>query len=283
MRCTKTLSKMQAEIHRVRYTRKGYSDPYEAFQMPENTTPVAPTNDIVPLRGGIGQVVDSRPHETRVMGATSSTYSLLTPPVTELLNVDNSNGFGTNATDMITPFDHGDASFLSGYGPNGMGMFLEELEWDSLWTLPEWSDAPNQSFNLPVPLESTETTLTPDKTAWQFTQGFQLQQIDGVEGKCVEIRDYLRSFQTGFHLDSISKYITRDRLVNCVQLYRYYQSVQPILHLPTFELTKTSPVLLVAMMLVGACYSNNDIPAATIVQCAIHVLLVLESSPVSIS
>lgn len=266
------------------YTRKGYSDPYEVFQILESTIPIAPTNDIVPAQSGIGQAFDLRSYETRSMDTTSFTNSLLTPPGTGLINVDHSNAFGLDGTDMNTSTDYVNASFLSGYGPNGMDVSLEELEWDSLLTLPEWCDNLNHSVNLPVLPDSTETNLTPEKRAWQFTEGLQLQQIDSVEGKCVDIRDYLRSFQTGVHHDSISKYITRDRLINCIQLYgRYYQSVVPILHLPTFELTKTSPVLLMAMMLVGACYSNTDIPAATIVQCAIHVLLVIESSPVSIS
>ena len=60
-----------------------------------------------------------------------------------------------------------------------------------------------------------------------------------------------------------------------------FQSIQPILHLPTFELTKTPPDLLTAMMLVGACYSSNVIPPTVVVQGAIHMLLVLESSSVS--
>ena len=198
---------------------------------------------------------------------------------------------GVGHADTFGPFfpvDCSSAPFLAPYVPPSVtNISLEELEWNSLLTLPSWTA--DLHHHQPT-AAATTTAFTPSPAAdatsygaaWQPSPGLLLPQVDSVEGKCLEIREYLCSSQTGLDARSVSKYITRDRLVACVQSYGvHYQAVQPILHLPTFELGKTSPILLVAIMLVGACYSDDLMPPSTIVQCAIHVLLLIERSPVS--
>ena len=260
------------------YTRKGYSDPYEEFRIPENTF----RDDLprpVPASRAIGQVSSS--YDETAMDTASHTTSSLPPSVNEVPSINHDGLLGEDGADMIPYADYVNASFLSGYGPNGMELSLQDLDWDSILTLPDWNDSWTDTFNAAVLPDVAEANQPVTEAAWQFSAGLQLQQVDSVEGKCIEIRNLLASSQTGLDHSSMSKYITRDRLVNCIQLYaRHFQSVEPIIHLPTFDLTKTAPVLLAAMMLVGACYSNSEIPAAIVVQCAIHLLIAMDNAPV---
>ena len=259
------------------YTRKGYSDPYEEFRILENKFDSNPPRP-APASRSLGPASSS--YGNIAMDTASHTTSSLPPSVNEVPHLNHDSFFREIGADMLPSADYVNASFLSGYGPNGMELSLQDLDWDSILTFPDWNDSWNDNFNAAVLPDPAEANLRTPETAWQFSAGLQLQQVDSVESKCIEIRNLLASFQTGLDHTTISKYITRDRLVNCIQLYaKHFQSVEPIIHLPTFDLTTTSPFLLAAMMLVGACYSTTEIPAAIVVQCAIHLLIVLENSP----
>ena len=178
-------------------------------------------------------------------------------------------------------------SFPTWYGLNDFDVAMGNSEWDSLFAALE-----EHAFDHPIELgasNSSEHDISPTKTATletpkaNPTHGLQVHQVDIVEAKCLEIKDYLRSLQTGLDLDSICTYISRDILVQCIQLYAdRYNALQPILHLPTFDLANTSPILLVAMMLVGASYSQDFMPPFAIIHGAIHALLLMENSGVSI-
>lgn len=185
--------------------------------------------------------------------------------------------------DFSTPIDYTSSAFLSGPGSASMNDAFFDLDWDSLLTNLEWPESVVSANNAATTSSDfTDASSVPRESAWNFTEGLQLRQIDSVEAKCLEIQSYIGAFQTGIDHTILSKYLTRNRLVDCVQLYaKCFQSIHPILHLPTFELTKTPPDLLVAMVLVGACYSSNIIPPTIVVQGAIHMLLVLECSTVS--
>lgn len=184
--------------------------------------------------------------------------------------------------DFSTPFDYTSSAFLSGPSSASMNDAFFDLDWDSLLTNLDWPDNVVSANNAATTSSDfTDASSVLRESAWNFTEGLQLRQIDTVEAKCLEIQSYIGAFQTGIDHTILSKYLTRDRLVDCVQLYaKCFQSIHPILHLPTFELTKTPPDLLVAMVLVGACYSSNIIPPTIVVQGAIHMLLVLECSTV---
>lgn len=170
---------------------------------------------------------------------------------------------------------------VPGYDLMDMNVPLEELRWDSLLAFPDCaSEFPNLS-DFPA-LSETASPAPPTAKSGQFTEGFQIHQLDSVEAKCVEMRSYLRSVQPGLSDELISKSITRERLLDCIQLYgKHYHPIMPILHLPTFELTKTPPVLLLAMMLVGNCYGQKMIPPATVLQFAFQILRLIESSQVN--
>lgn len=221
-------------------------------------------------------------------GESSSSGSLLLPtPLDSTASAGSGQGdvldFG--GVDFSTPLEYMNASLLSGYGSTNLIEGFQDLDWDSLMTFPELTDGVTPAVSAPMTsLGFTETNMAVAEPSWNFSQGLHLQQIDSVEAKCAEIRTYIagsQTSQTGVDHTVLARYVTRDRLVTCIQHYaKCFQSIQPILHLPTFELTKTPPDLLAAMMLVGACYASNVIPPTTVVQGAIHMLLLSENSAV---
>lgn len=271
-------SRCKKKSLRCEYTRKGYSDPYKAFRIPSNDSRVAESR--------------SEPPQPQSMGTTggesSSSGSLLLP--TPLDSTGSASGSGQGEVldfgglDFSTPLEYMNASLLSGYGSTNLIEGFQDLDWDSLLTFPEM-DGGVAPMNAPTTSSGfIETSPALAEPSWNFAQGLHLQQIDSVEAKCAEIRNYIagsQTSQTGIDHTVLARYVTRDRLVTCIQHYaKCYQSIQPILHLPTFELTRTPPDLLAAMMLVGACYSSNVIPPTIVVQGAIHMLLLSEHSAV---
>lgn len=270
-------SRCQKKSLLCEYTRVGYSDPYKVFRIPKSNPAIEHTDGF--------NVHPREPQNINVNAESAANSILPAQPATTTSSSTQSDVLEFGGLDFNTPFEHMTASSLSGYGSTNINDAFQHIDWDSLLTFPDWPD--NVAPVTSAPTTSShfaETRSLPIEPVWNFAQGLHLQQVDSVEAKCAEIRSYIGGFVTGVDHTMISKYITRDRLVDCVQLYaKCYQSIQPILHLPTFELTKTPPDLLVAMMLVGACYSCNVIPPAIVVQGAIHMLLVLEYSSVSVS
>jgi hypothetical protein len=122
-----------------------------------------------------------------------------------------------------------------------------------------------------------ESVLGPSPNG--FLNGLLTAQIDPVEAKCANIRAIIGAFGTN---DSLLSYFTRANLVLLVELYsQYYQPNIPIVHEPTFRLIHESPVLLLAMMLVGACYSpENTIPSTTVTKLSVMLLGWIDSQPV---
>lgn len=113
------------------------------------------------------------------------------------------------------------------------------------------------------------------------TSGFSFQQIDPVEAKCVEIKTLLQTSEPFLSNETVSHHITRHNLITCVELYgRCFQPNVPIVHTPSFNLIKTPPILLCAMMLVGACYSDSLIPLSHLTKLAMQLLVIIEQQPV---
>ena len=77
---------------------------------------------------------------------------------------------------------------------------------------------------------------------------------------------------------TVTAFITRHNLVICSELYgKHFQPNVPILHMPTFYLIEASPILLLAVMLVGACYSDKMIPVSLINKLAMRLLVLIEN------
>ena len=112
--------------------------------------------------------------------------------------------------------------------------------------------------------------------------GFTMSQLDPTEAKCLEIRALLAGSWTSKDEDALA-YINRSNLVLCVGLYgKRFQPNLPIIHLPTFTLIETSPTLLLALMLVGACCSESSVPRAIIDKLAMRLLFSIGSQAVSL-
>ena len=111
--------------------------------------------------------------------------------------------------------------------------------------------------------------------------GFSLELLDPVEAKCEEIRNLLKTSEPPVMHDMISVFVTRENLVLFTQLYgQHFQRTFSILHMPSFRLTQTPAILLLAIMIAGACYSNIQVPMIYI-SLGVQALAIIEDQPVS--
>ena len=109
-----------------------------------------------------------------------------------------------------------------------------------------------------------------------------MHQVDPVEARCLEIRILLQNSEPFVAKDIVTAYITRHNLIRCTELYgKHFQPNVPILHMPTFNLTEASPILLLAIMVVGACYSDDLIPNSHTNKLAMRLLVLIENQPVT--
>ena len=114
--------------------------------------------------------------------------------------------------------------------------------------------------------------------AHDLEEPFSLPQIDPLESKCVDMRNLLSESTSN---DMAANFITRDNLVTSIGLCgKHFLPNIPILHVATFDLTRTPPILLLAMMLVGACYSDGIIEAPKLYDLAMHLLAIVNNQPV---
>ena len=111
--------------------------------------------------------------------------------------------------------------------------------------------------------------------------GFSIRQIDPVEAKVAEIRALLQtSDEPPLDPNMINCYITRETLVASIELYgKHWQPNVPLLHMATFDVTHASPILLSAILLVGACYSESLMPPGCIMALGVRLGLAIESQP----
>jgi hypothetical protein len=120
------------------------------------------------------------PHDPTPLGTSTSdadTSALLTSNGVEVeASIDGINDFAQSSNDF-----------------SDMNVPLEELDWDSLLSLPETFDGFPALFDLPASSDISATILPLPRAGTHFTEGFQLQQLDSVEAKCIDLREYLRS------------------------------------------------------------------------------------------
>ena len=101
--------------------------------------------------------------------------------------------------------------------------------------------------------------------------GFSLLRLDPLRGKRDDIIELLNRANPLDIDQSIYSYITRDNMVHLCHLYgRNFQQNMSIIHAPTFDIAKSDPKL--AVMLVGACYSPDTIPASHVAKLARRLL-----------
>ena len=113
--------------------------------------------------------------------------------------------------------------------------------------------------------------------------GFSLNRLDPLEAKCNELIELLKQSDPLDSEDIPSQFITRRNIVHLCHLYgKHFQHNMPIIHSPTFDILKSPPILLLAIMLVGACYSEGSIPPTQVTKLAMRLLAVIGAEPVSL-
>ncbi|KAF5538069.1 c2h2 transcription factor [Fusarium phyllophilum] len=104
-----------------------------------------------------------------------------------------------------------------------------------------------------------------------------LEQLGPLQAKCGAVQALLRGPGLEVPEDVVTRSIGRDNLPQALQLFsRNFHHHIPILHAPTFNLATASPLLVLAMFTVGACYTDIVHPAKYISAMAIRVWLNLE-------
>ena len=104
-----------------------------------------------------------------------------------------------------------------------------------------------------------------------------------MQGKCDEIIELLKRADPLNVGSAVYPYISRSNMVHLCHLYgQNFGHNVPIVHSPSFDLVEAPPVLLLAIMLVGACYSPGSIPAAQITKLAIQLLNVISLEQVNV-
>ncbi|CAJ0551539.1 Ff.00g114690.m01.CDS01 [Fusarium sp. VM40] len=104
-----------------------------------------------------------------------------------------------------------------------------------------------------------------------------LEQLDLLQAKCGAIQALLQGLGPEVPEDVVARSINRDNLLQALQLFgRNFQHHVPLLHAPTFDLATASPLLVLAMFTVGACYTDIVRPAKYIFSMAMRVLINVE-------
>lgn len=89
-----------------------------------------------------------------------------------------------------------------------------------------------------------------------------LEQPDPLQAKCGAIQTLLQGPGPELPENVVTRSINRENLLQALQLFsRNFQHHIPILHAPTFNLATASPLLVLAMFTVGACYTDIVRPA----------------------
>jgi hypothetical protein len=115
-----------------------------------------------------------------------------------------------------------------------------------------------------------------------ISNGFSMNRLDPLQAKCNDIIELLKQVDPHGTDQSIHAYITRQNLVHLCHLYgKHFQQNLSIIHSPTFDMTKSPPYLLLAIMLVGACYAPDTIPASQVAKLARRLLTAIALEPVS--
>lgn len=281
------------------YTRSGYSDPYSSYRVDgaasaarliDNSTHATPTTSpdtynssalegVAPSVGnedslnppdaqniGYGNRMDFDSAEMEWFYGCDTTF-----------NLENI----SNLHDMVyMPIDIDPFSKVDYQGLPYMSMLEQgnlERSDNIAFTGPTTSNANRLAPEVFLDTSNIEDLMNVDASQTQLSVsravGLSIAQLDPVEAKCTEMRELLGDSTKLASKDIIDTYINRSNLVSCTDLYvKYFQPNVPIVHIPTFQVTEASPILLLSMVLVGACYAKDIIPMPIISRLAMRLL-----------
>lgn len=105
---------------------------------------------------------------------------------------------------------------------------------------------------------------------------------DQVACKIMEMSKALQTSPQGLIDAEVLQHMTRAKILASHELFRiHFQQSLPLLHAPTYSFVETPTILSLVMMLVGASYSSNIIPAQLGPNLAMHLQMLIDDSSVS--
>ena len=266
-------------------TRNGYEDPYSIYSIQNPVTVDAAVD-------AYSSVVETSHKDSN---PTNSEFDYAAPPL------------NTPAVHFTATVHDQGTYFPPGEAPNNMALVLssdkdfnmshlfgdygladdEELSsepdpasiyFSSIGSLDDLFNPQNQHNLISSPgfLPLTQSTRA-------FTDdGFSLARLDPLEAKCSEITALLKRSEPTASEETIDPYITRDNMVRACHLYgKHFQHNMPIIHSPSFDILTSPPILLLAVILVGACYAEDSIPPAQVPKLAMRLLAAIGAEPAS--
>ncbi|KAJ5118201.1 c2h2 transcription factor [Penicillium atrosanguineum] len=128
-----------------------------------------------------------------------------------------------------------------------------------------------ENFNSPGIEAAAQRLSQPTLTS------LSLEQLDPLFAKCAAIKALLQEPGPVVPEGVLTSSINRNNLLLALQLFsQNFQRHIPFLHVPTFDLATASPLLVLAMFIVGVCYTDIIRPANHIFSMAIQVLVHIE-------
>lgn len=98
------------------------------------------------------------------------------------------------------------------------------------------------------------STTDEEKLDWDF-EGFCLSQLDPFEHRRLQVVDYL--CKCGHTSREIASLSARNSKLYFHGFFRVFQPHSPFIHLPTFDIAKTSTSLFFAILLLGAMHCGE--------------------------
>lgn len=160
---------------------------------------------------------------------------------------------------------------------------------------------PTLQSNSNVVLDAVDTRDVdpqPEDTSWRMTwndwawiqnpvesphPAFKLDRLDPLEALCGKIRKLLRGAGPFVGESTLNAHVTRENLVSFTQLFsRHFLRNMPVVHGPSFQLVRTPAILAAAIMIAGACFTDNSISVGAITELAMGLLKAIKHEPVRI-
>jgi hypothetical protein len=262
-------------------TRNGYEDPYSMYTI---QNPVTMDVEVDASSGGVeNSRKDSNP--------TNPAPHLDTPSVQLTATVHDQETYfppheTPNNTALVLPSDQ-DFNISQFFGDYSLADDEElssepdpaSIYFSSVSSLDYLFHPQNQHTLISSPRYLPLTTPTRTFT----NDGFSLARLDPIEAKCSEIIALLKRLDPTDSEGIVDPYITRNNMVQGCHLYgRHFQRNLPIIHSPSFDILTSPPILLLAVILVGACYDENTIPPTQVTKLAMRLLAAIGAEPVNL-
>lgn len=245
------------------YSREGYLDPYRRY---------------------------SDGHDLQSCAWNEPKESSLWAGGSGVLSVSSSSAAMQRAleTSVFQPPNHGldwqkwvgSSICIPGYSTS-QPLLSESFGQDQPYSLMNGPGIPSECLGLHWPSQADPG----DWTICHMNTPRQLDHISGewdqVASKVTEMRKALQTSPQGLIDAEVLQHMTRAKILASHKLFLlHFQQSLPLLHAPTYTFVETPTILSLVMMLVGASYSSNIIPAELGSKLAMHLQMLIDASSV---